>query len=673
MSDQPVTLNCKFQVSPSGIFDIIAINSGKGNGLIFPPDVLKASLPLWNGIQCFVDHDGTRARSVTQLAGACTNPQWDDVEEGIRTTLTTAGPSGDLVNELGRLVLDNQAPDLNVGFSADLSLILDTGNLVKRITKVHSLDVVYNPARGGKFLRVLNQQKGNTMAEPEGTTPKPAASQPPTAPAAIHQVTPWSNPDLEAARSLLQSGDERERAANELKQQQEFRRQMCALLLEQGVASSRLPQAAQDHVRAQFTEEINGAKVTKLFNPSDLTKAIEEIRNLAGSLGAQSLIAGPSGIVGGMFTTEEQLQAAVDDMFQAPRDLKLKNLQVHRLGGIRELYLMLTGDDDMTGAYNRQRVRLQHTTATFTGLVKNALNKALVDRWEALGRAGYDWWQKIATVEHFTSLNGVTWIIFGTVGSLPTVAEGAEYTELQIGDSPETSSFNKYGGYIGITLEALDRDETRKLAAVPRELANAGIRNISSLCAAIFSSAAGAGPTMADTGALFNATAVTTLGGHANLLTTALSAAQWETVSIAMYNQPMLLKQAATYYGTGKKMAIVPKYCLVPRALQLTAKMIFEQPWVQTVQVTALTTQQGIAEVVTVPDWTDTTDWAAVVDPLLVPGVMIGERFGLMPEIFVAGDETSPAVFMNDESRIKVRHFLAVGVADFRPLANNHV
>ena len=49
---------------------------------------------------------------------------------------------------------------------------------------------------------------------------------------------------------------------------------------------------------------------------------------------------------------------------------------------------------------------------------------------------------------------------------------------------------------------------------------------------------------MADTGALFNATAVTTKGGHANLLTTALAAAQWEVVQAAVYNQPMLIKQA---------------------------------------------------------------------------------------------------------------------------------
>jgi hypothetical protein len=676
---QTTTLECRFQISPSGVFEIIAINAGQGNGLTFKPDVLKASIPRWDGAQCFVDHDGTRARSVTQLAGVCKNPAWDDVEQGIRLTLTTAGPAGEIVNDLGRTVLSGTVPDLNVGFSADVFLQFEPdGKTVKRIIKVYSLDVVYNPARGGKFLRVLNStsvtnQGGLPMTEPVTPTPAANASEP------IQPVAPWHSSELEAARALFTDRQAEEaRQAEETKQQQEFRRQMCSLLLEQGISASRLPQAAQEYVRTQFTENVQGAepgtstKRVKLFNPSDLTKAIEEVRALAGSMATHGIV-GASGVVGGMFTAEEQLQAAVDDLLGSPRDIKLKNLNVHRLSGIRELYLMLTGDDDMRGAYVPSRVRLQHTTATFTGLVKNALNKVLVERWDALGRAGYDWWQKVTTVEHFTSLNGITWIIFGTIGSLPSVSEGAEYTELQIGDSPETSSFTKYGGYVGITLEALDRDETRKLAAVPRELANGGIRNISSLVAALFTTAAGLGPTMADTGTLFNATVITIAGGHVNYLTTALSAAQWEVVSAAMYNQPMLIKNAAGYIGTGKKIAIPPKYCLVPRALQLTAKQIFEQPWSQVATEHSMTTQEGIAEVVTVPEWTDGTDWAAVMDPQLVPGIMIGERFGIMPEIFVSGDETSPAVFMNDESRIKVRHFVAVGVADFRPLHHSVV
>ena len=44
-----------------------------------------------------------------------------------------------------------------------------------------------------------------------------------------------------------------------------------------------------------------------------------------------------------------------------------------------------------------------------------------------------------------------------------------------------------------------------------------------------------------------------------------------------------------------------------------------------------------------------------------------------MPEVYIAGSELSPAVFTNDEHRLKVRHFLAVWVNDFRPLAKANV
>ena len=127
---------------------------------------------------------------------------------------------------------------------------------------------------------------------------------------------------------------------------------------------------------------------------------------------------------------------------------------------------------------------------------------------------------------------------------------------------------------------------------------------------------------MADTGALFNATAVTTAGGHKNLLTTALAAAEWEVVATAIYNQPMLIKQAAGYYGTGPKMAINPKYCLVPRALQLTAmKILYPIPG-ECRQIYSENLQRGQpGDVITVPEWTDATDWAAVCDPAIAPAI----------------------------------------------------
>jgi hypothetical protein len=113
----------------------------------------------------------------------------------------------------------------------------------------------------------------------------------------------------------------------------------------------------------------------------------------------------------------------------------------------------------------------------------------------------------------------------------------------------------------------------------------------------------------------------------------------------------------------------------VPRALKTQAETLFVPRWEATAQNVAAVspTWGGRVEVLTVPEWTDTTDWAAVVDPAIVPGVMIGTRFGIKPQIVVAGSETDGAMFANDESRLKVRHFLAVGVANYRPLHKSNV
>jgi hypothetical protein len=93
----------------------------------------------------------------------------------------------------------------------------------------------------------------------------------------------------------------------------------------------------------------------------------------------------------------------------------------------------------------------------------------------------------------------------------------------------------------------------------------------------------------------------------------------------------------------------------------------------QNVPATASVRWGGRVDPVAVPEWTDATDWAAAIDPKLRPGVMLGEIFGIVPQIFSASSEIDPAMFANDESRIKVRQFLTVGVADDLPLHKNNV
>jgi hypothetical protein len=127
----------------------------------------------------------------------------------------------------------------------------------------------------------------------------------------------------------------------------------------------------------------------------------------------------------------------------------------------------------------------------------------------------------------------------------------------------------------------------------------------------------------------------------------------------------MLIKNASGSYGTGPRMAVNPRYLLVPRALQLTGMKILYPSLENAASIYSENMQRGQpGDVITVPEWTDATNWAAVCDPRVAPAVFIGERFGIMPEIFLAGDELSPAVFTHDGTA-EGAPFSGVWVNDF--------
>jgi hypothetical protein len=628
-------------------YEILCIHAGTANGWTFSDDLLKASVKYFAGVECFADH-ALFGASVRDLAGVFSNPRWDDQKRGIVADLRPVGPAAELLRMYADEMLGENDNKPDMGFSPIL-IFTSEDKTVKQIIRVRSVDMVINPAFANSRFMATFQQSYST---PEETMTQP---------------TPEYNETLAAMQEITGAQAE---ITSAVKGAQETHLAMCQSLLNTALdaASIDLPESAIKLIRADFEN--------KTFKPAELKARIEAFKDAFVQQNAAASIVGPAQITG-MFTREDQLQAAVDDLLGAPREQGAETLKVHRFSGIKEAYLMLTNDYNFVGDIDPRLAKFQGTTASFPKLVANALNKAIVDNWNRLGQAGYNWWEKIATVESFETLNTISWLRLGTIASLPTVSEGAEYPELKLGDNGESSTFIKYGGYLSFTLEAMDRDDTRKLRAAPREIANAAIRNISEQVAAIFTQNSGAGPNLADGGALFNATAVTTAGGHANLLTTAMGTdyTAWNAVATAMYNQPMLVANESGYYGAGKKQALEPRYALVPRALKTQAEALFVPRWeAQAQNVAAVSpTWGGRVEPIVVPEWTDATDWAAVIDPALLPGVMIGTRYGLIPQVILAGDQTSPAMFMNDESRLKVRHFLSVGIGNWTALHKSNV
>lgn len=601
-----------------GEFEVLAITAGEGNGWLFAPEVLRQSLALWDGCECFIDH-ARAGHSLRDLAGVCHAPQFDDVTQGVRLQLRPVGPAGPLLADLGSAMLA-QGPRPAVGFSADL-VFEANGQQVMRIIRVLSVDLVLDPARGGQFLRALNQREPIYSFKGEKT--------------------------MEEIQNQAKTGGETSEAAG-------TRAELSRLLLETSLAAAHLPSAVTEHVRQRFAN--------RAFDPAELQAVLTDHRALVSELTGAGVVQGP-GRVTGMFSSEDQISAAVHDLLGAQRPADLTGLQAQKLSGIRELYTLMTGDSEFNGGYDAKRAQFA-ASADLPGLLKNALNKLVLAGWQELGRSGYRWWEPVVSLQHFTSLHDITGVLVGEVTVLPAVSEGAAYTELGVSDSAEVGAWGKYGGYVGLTLEMFERDQTHKLRQYPFKLASAALRRISALVGAVFTANAGVGPLMADTFNVFHT------ANHRNLGTTALDSAAWEAASKAIYEQPMLVKSG----GTAPKQALDGRYLIVPRALRLTAQRILYPSFEREANIVSENLQRGeMGDVITCPEMTDANDWAAAADPRLAPAIILGERFGLLPEIYLSDSETSGALFTNDELRMKVRHWVSVFVADYRPLYKSNV
>jgi hypothetical protein len=304
-------------------------------------------------------------------------------------------------------------------------------------------------------------------------------------------------------------------------------------------------------------------------------------------------------------------------------------------------------------------------------LVANVLNKRVVNAFQEYPH----WWERVVTIEDFTSLQQIRWITLGGVGELPTVEAGSAYTELTWDDLAQREDFTKKGGYLGLTLEAIDKDDTRKLRAAPRALAQAAWLTLSKSISGIFTSNSGVGPNIyyddSNTRALFHSS-------NGNLGTTALSASAWEATRVAMRKQ--------TEHNSGERLGalVAPKYCLVPPDLEFTAIQALATAHIpgsanyninpEAVGDSREARLRAARERVVVVDlWTDTDNWAAVADPRKYPTIGLGFRFGRTPEIYSVADPRAGLMFSNDVMPIKVRFFYATGPVDYRGLYKHNV
>jgi hypothetical protein len=306
-----------------------------------------------------------------------------------------------------------------------------------------------------------------------------------------------------------------------------------------------------------------------------------------------------------------------------------------------ELTYSLFGGDPLL-----DHVREAATTSSMTSIVKNTLNLLLAASYSER----HQWWTPIVKQEEVETIDDATLVRVYGLSTLEVVDEGQAYNELAWADEEETASFVKKGNFVSVTLETLMRDKLNMVRTIPDRLANSWYNTISALVSGVFTVNSAAGPVLADTGALFNATALTSAGGHANLLTTAFSHDAFTAVRSAM------MKQTDQALGAGQRLLTTPKYVLGPVDIETAVLQVRNSEFRPGTGDNEVNVHRGTFEFVPVPDWTDTDNWAAVADPNVRPCIwLIFPRGHAVPELFTADSEVAGAMFTNDAMRFKAR------------------
>ncbi len=597
---------------------------------LLPPEVLEAAAGLYLGRPVYLDHADAygfgwhQEPKVARLVGVITAAEWDPAELAVvgEITLYDEDPNspGHFVRVLFDQILADQAagrPVPPVGLSAvfyhETHLDAATGlTVTDRIRYVESVDLVYDPGAAGYIRAALSaQQPKGDQAMSEDTRPLATQAKGPAG------RNPADLRPAEARSAELHPAEADDRELDYVLGAHDRRLDSLEIHLE------RLQQALSV---VQERTAVRGME----------TPAVRHMRD-----------------------SMDQVTLAVEALIAGTRPPD----GVRPLSGIRELYTLLSGDYELTGTFQADRVTLANvTSATMAGLVANALNKRVINAFQSYPR----WWEPAVTEEDFASLQDVRWVTLGGIGELPTVPEGAAYAELTWDDATETASFVKKGGYLGITIEAIDKDDTRRLQAAPRALAQAAWLTLGKTIAALFTANSGYGAVMSDGHYLFDS------ANHGNLGTSAFSHSAWVATKLAMMKQ--------TELNSGERMGALTKGYLIWVPVDLEADALAELATGEgevgsanyNVNVEAgsdsLTGRLGLARqrVITCPFWTDANDWVAQADPRLYPGIGLGYRYGRAPEIYSVASPTAGLMFSNDTMPIKVRFFFAVAPTDYR-------
>ena len=205
-----------------------------------------------------------------------------------------------------------------------------------------------------------------------------------------------------------------------------------------------------------------------------------------------------------------------------------------------------------------RKVLAVHTSSDFPNLLSSTAGKVLQNAYGAFPATWSAWCAK-GSVSDFKIHPRIQ---IGSFNSLATIAEGSEYTYGSLAEEYENAQAVTKGKAIALTRQMIVNDDLGGFARRAQLMGRAAARSVNSdVYAHLTGGTSNHGPTSADTGQYFNATASTTAGGHQNLTDTGTAIT---TASIALGRKTMRIQKDQS---NREVLNILPKY-LVCSALK---------------------------------------------------------------------------------------------------------
>lgn len=303
------------------------------------------------------------------------------------------------------------------------------------------------------------------------------------------------------------------------------------------------------------------------------------------------------------------------------------------------------------------KVMAAQSTSDFPLILSNVAGKMLRAAYGAYPST-YQIWCAVGEVSDFKANPRLQ---MGSFNNLAVIPEGGEYTYGSLTEEGESITAATKGKMLQLTRQMIVNDDLGAFNRRAMLLGRAAARTVNNdVYELLTSGASNNGPTMSDTGQLFNSTAVTTAGGHANL------AGSGGAPSVATISAGRAAMRKQKDAGLKDVLNIMPRTILGPVVLEDTIWAILNStadPASSNSRKANYVRDVATLELVTDPflDGISATGWYLAADPMDAPLIEVdfldGER-----EPFI--DESID--WQSDAMEMKVRLDYGLSAIDWR-------